>query len=84
MFQGQWHDEIDDAYIYEMTCNFVEAKHLGCYTGAGANLHPQDVSRVGVLWVLLKGYLSLHPQDVSRVAVLWVLLNGYLLHSYHT
>ena len=31
MFQGQWHDEIDDAYVYEMTCNFVEAKHLGCY-----------------------------------------------------
>ena len=32
MFQGQWHDEIDDAYVYEMTCNLVEAKHLGCYS----------------------------------------------------
>ena len=32
MFQGQWHDQIDDAYVYEMTCNFVEAKHLGCYS----------------------------------------------------
>ena len=32
MFQWQWHDEIDDAYVYEMKCTFVEAKHLGCYT----------------------------------------------------
>ena len=32
MFQGQWHDEIDDAHVYEMKCTFVEAKHLGCYT----------------------------------------------------
>ena len=22
---------MDDAYVYEMKCNFVEAKHLGCY-----------------------------------------------------
>ena len=28
----QWHNEIDDAYVYEMKCTFVEAKHLGCYT----------------------------------------------------
>ena len=27
----QWHDEIDDAYVYEMKCTFVGAKHLGCY-----------------------------------------------------
>ena len=27
----QWHDEIDDAHVYEMKCNFVGAKHLGCY-----------------------------------------------------
>ena len=32
MFQYQWHDEIDDAHGYEMKCNFVGAKHLGCYT----------------------------------------------------
>ena len=29
--QWQWHDEIDDAHVYEMKCTFVEAKHLGCY-----------------------------------------------------
>ena len=28
----QWHDEIDDAHVYEMKCNFVGAKHLGCYS----------------------------------------------------
>ena len=28
----QWHDEIDDAHVYEMKCTFVEAKHLGCYS----------------------------------------------------
>ena len=28
----QWHDEIDDAHGYEMKCNFVGAKHLGCYS----------------------------------------------------
>ena len=22
---------MDDAYVYEMECTFVEAKHLGCY-----------------------------------------------------
>ena len=27
----QWHDEIDDAHVYEMKCTFVGAKHLGCY-----------------------------------------------------
>ena len=27
----QWHDEIDDAHVYEMKCNYVKAKHLGCY-----------------------------------------------------
>ena len=32
----QWHDEIDDAHVYEMKCNNVGAKHLGCY-----NLHQQ-------------------------------------------
>ena len=26
---------MDDAYVYEMTCNFVEAKHLGCYRKDG-------------------------------------------------
>ena len=25
------HDEIDDAHVYEMKCNFMGAKHLGCY-----------------------------------------------------
>jgi len=28
----QWHDEIDDAHVYEMKCTFVGAKHLGCYS----------------------------------------------------
>jgi transposase InsO family protein len=23
---------MDDAYVYEMKCNYVEAKHLGCYS----------------------------------------------------
>ena len=27
----QWHDEIDDASVYEMKCTFVGAKLLGCY-----------------------------------------------------
>ena len=31
-FSDKWHDDIDDAYVYEMTCNYVEAKHLGCYS----------------------------------------------------
>ena len=24
-------DDIDNAHVYEMTCDLVEAKHLGCY-----------------------------------------------------
>ena len=28
----QWHDEVDDAHVYEIKCNFVGAKHLGCYS----------------------------------------------------
>ena len=27
----QWHDEIDDAHVYEMKYTFVGAKHLVCY-----------------------------------------------------
>ena len=25
-------DDIDNAHVYEMTCDLVEAKHLGCYS----------------------------------------------------
>ena len=34
----QWHDEIDDAHVYKMKCNFVGAKHLGCYKGQATGL----------------------------------------------
>ena len=27
---------MDDAYVYEMKCNYVEAKHLGCYISSVA------------------------------------------------
>ena len=28
---------MDDAYVYEMKCTFVEAKHLGCYKDGDGN-----------------------------------------------
>ena len=31
-FSNNGNDDIDDAYVYEMKCNLVEAKHLGCYS----------------------------------------------------
>jgi len=31
---------IDDAHVYEMKCNFVEAKHLGCYNRAPRRVAP--------------------------------------------
>ena len=33
-------DDIDNAHVYEMTCDLVEAKHLGCYS-----LPPLEKSR---------------------------------------
>ena len=37
---------MDDAYVYEMKCNLVEAKHLGCYT----NPAPPSGSQSSHLW----------------------------------
>jgi hypothetical protein len=34
-FKWQLHDEMDDAHVYEMNMQFMEVKHLGCYSTLG-------------------------------------------------
>ena len=50
---------MDDAYVYEVKCNFVEAKHLGCY------------NHLGFLKLL---YILLHMVNMLGQAT-WIQLN---------
>ena len=73
----QWHDDIDDAHVYEIKCNFVEAKHLGCYSGIAVDpskvrdvLNWKPPTNVGEIrsFLGLDGYYRRFIEGFSKLA----------------
>ena len=54
MFQKSWHGDMNDAYVYEMKYNLVEAKHLGCYNHSSRPVVSPEMTmlRNSLLWNL--------------------------------